>query len=261
MEYRKRSCFQVMLDVITALFVREMKTRFGSTKLGYFWVIAAPVSHILVFTVVFSISGRSSVGGLEIPVFILTGIFPYTLFSTLVTSLSQGIESNRALLVYRQVEPIDPILTRLLIELTVYVVTTVVLLFIFFWLGYNVLPENILQVLGVNAILVLLGFGIGLSLCSAVLYTKESSKLIGIVLQPLYFVSGVFFSTALVPIQFWPYLKWNPMLHLIELHRMAFSSNYITEFPNWQYPAMLALFFLVLGLMLYKVNHYRFIAS
>lgn len=250
-----------MLDVIFALLVREMKVRFGSSRLGYFWAIADPAAQILLFTVVFSVTSRGAISGLDIPVFIMTGVFPFSIFSKLATSLATGIQANRALFVYRQIEPIDPIFTRFLIEVAVYVVTFFVLLVCFAWFGYEIFPSNVLKVLAVNALLLMLGFGVGLSLCSATLYTQEAAKIIPLIIRPMFFISGVFFSTTLIPVKYWHYLSWNPILHLIELHRMAFSDTYYTAFASWSYPFTISIFTLFLGLLLYRVNYYRFVAS
>jgi len=257
----QRSSWQVMRDVIAALFVRELKTRFGSSRLGYFWALAEPMAHILVFSGVFTLIGRQLISGVDIPLIVMTGIMPYLYFSRLVTGLSNGIQANTALLVYRQVQPIDPLLTRFLIDLAAYWISLVVLLILFAWLGFNVVPHDPLSFIAVNVVVSLLGFGIALSLCSALLYWSDTPKLLSVAMRPMFFMSGIFFTTAMIPTKYWVFLDWNPMLHLIELNRIAFFESYHTAFPNWTYPVVVALLANALGLMLYRVNRDKFVAD
>jgi capsular polysaccharide transport system permease protein len=66
----KRNSWQIMCDTVHALLMRELKTRFGANRLGYFWAIADPVAQAAVMGVLFSLIGRSSVSGIDIALFI-----------------------------------------------------------------------------------------------------------------------------------------------------------------------------------------------
>lgn len=250
-----------MRDVIAALFVRELKTRFGSSRLGYFWALAEPIAHILIFSAAFTLVGRQLISGVDIPMIVMTGIMPYLYFARLVTGLSNGIQANTALLVYRQVQPIDPLFTRFLIDLASYWVSLILLLILFAWAGFNVVPYDPLSFILVNVVVSFLGFGLALCLCSALLHWSDTPKLLGMVMRPMFFLSGIFFTTAMIPTKYWPYLEWNPMLHLIELNRMAFFQSYYTDFPSWSYPIAIALLANALGFMLYRVNRDKFVAN
>ena len=51
------------LEVLNALILREMKTRFGSHQLGYLWALIDPTLWIATFVGMFYLPGRSSPGG------------------------------------------------------------------------------------------------------------------------------------------------------------------------------------------------------
>lgn len=258
---RSRSSFQVMRDVVAALFVREMKTRFGSTRLGYLWALVEPVGMVLVLVLIFTLVGRASISGADLPVFLLTGILPFTAFRTLFSKLSGAVKANKALFIYRQLSPIDPIIARLIIEIVFYVLAFVILLIILSYAGYDCMPDDFLSFFAMNIVLITLGVGIGLCLCVANEYWKDVNKVITLLSRPLFFMSGLFYVMSMVPRQYWYIFAWNPVLHLIELGRSAFFSSYTTEFANWLYPSLCSLSFLALGLALYRVNRYKLIAS
>jgi len=53
--------------VILALIIRETRTRFGDSKLGYGWALLEPILHILLLSLVFAVMmrGRSAINSLS----------------------------------------------------------------------------------------------------------------------------------------------------------------------------------------------------
>ena len=130
----KRSSLQITKDTVHALLMRELKTRFGASKLGYFWAIAEPVAQASILAIIMTIIGKSSLAGVSVALFLISGVMPFKAFNKTVTQLSVGISSNTALFAYRQVSPIDPILTRLVIELATYFIVYMIILSVMAWL-------------------------------------------------------------------------------------------------------------------------------
>ncbi|EJT6891870.1 ABC transporter, partial [Escherichia coli] len=54
-----RSSFQVLRDVTFGLLIRELKTRFGSYRLGYAWALLDPLLMIGLFSAIFGMRGHS----------------------------------------------------------------------------------------------------------------------------------------------------------------------------------------------------------
>ena len=46
-----RTPFEIQKAVVFALFVRELKTRFGKYRLGYVWALLQPIAHVMVLSV------------------------------------------------------------------------------------------------------------------------------------------------------------------------------------------------------------------
>jgi tetratricopeptide (TPR) repeat protein len=65
--------------VIHALTIRETRTRFGDSKLGYGWALLEPILHILMLSLVFAVMmrGRPPIGD-EFFIFYYTGIIRYS---------------------------------------------------------------------------------------------------------------------------------------------------------------------------------------
>ena len=52
---QKRTPLQIMSATVHALLMRELKTRFGANRLGYFWAIAEPVAQASVMALIFDL--------------------------------------------------------------------------------------------------------------------------------------------------------------------------------------------------------------
>ncbi|BAJ00584.1 ABC transporter permease [Shewanella violacea] len=258
---RKRSSIQIMVDTVHALMMREIKTRFGSNRLGYFWALAEPIGQVAILGLIFSLMGRSSVANIPIALFLFTGKLPFSLFTKLLTQITAAVESNKGLLSYRQVSAIDPVITRVLIEVATYLVVYLIIFAFMAWLGFEVLPDDLLGVLAASGLLIIFSVGIGLIFCTAASYWKDTSKLVGMITMPMFFVSGIFFCATSIPPQYLYLFDWNPVFHAIELGRDASFSAYTTPIGSWLYLSLLALVSFSLGLAMFHLSRMRFLIT
>jgi capsular polysaccharide transport system permease protein len=255
----KRTSIQITKDTVHALLMRELKTRFGASKLGYFWALAEPVAQASIIAVLFTLIGRNSVNGVPVALFLISGIMPFKAFSKTLTQLSAGISANKSLFAYRQVSPIDPIITRLIIEVSTFFIVYLIILAVMYWLGFDVWPQDVLALIAASLLLLLLAFGLALCMSSAFLYWQDSSRLLSLVMRPMFFISGIFYCATMIPAKFWFLFTWNPIFHAIELSRDALFVSYQTPVGSWGYLAITSCTFTVLGLMLYRVNREKFV--
>jgi len=259
MRAQKRTSFQIMTSTVHALLMREIKTRFGANRLGYFWAIAEPVAQASVMALIFTLLGRTSISGIPIALFLFTGILPFKFFSKLIPQVGAAVSANKALFTYRQVTAIDPIITRVLIETVTFIVVYILILSAMAWLGFDVLPNDLLALLAACFLLLTLAVGIGLLLCCAITYWPDAAKLFAMIMSPMFFISGVLYCATMIPEQYWYLFSWNPIFHLIELSRDAFFVSYTTPIGDWYFVSFIALASIALGLMAFRINRHRFI--
>lgn len=219
----------IQANVIWALLLREIRTRFGRNQLGYLWALMGPLANIVLLMIIFDALGRLAPAGLDFPLFLMTGIVPWFLFTNTLRRVLKAIEGNRGLLVYPRVKPLDLVIARSMLEAATYLVVFLLLLLL---LGLGavrgpaVVPQQPLTALGVFAGVALLAAGLGAA-CAALMAVMPSiENLIGLITRPLYFISGIFFSVEVVPEPFRSYLLFNPLLHANEMMRAAFFASY-----------------------------------
>jgi capsular polysaccharide transport system permease protein len=253
-------------DVVFALFIREIKTRFGVYRLGLVWAFLEPMTFVVILTGIRSLSKTGTLfsgesHGIPYPLFFTLGYIPYQLFSKLLSQGAAAVNSNQGLFNYRQVRPIDTLLARTLLEILIF--STVLLLFItlFWWFGFYATITNPLKFISVLLLLTLLGGGIGMIICVGQLRFPELGKIVPLLTRPLFFLSGLFFSINDIPSQYQHYLLWNPILHAIELIRGSCYSSFNTDYVSIEYLSFITIIILFLGLSLYRLDWKRMVAS
>lgn len=249
-----RSGFEVQKAAVKALFLREMKTRFGKFRLGYLWAPLEPIAHMLVMLGIFGYLMQRTMPDISFPVFLINGIIPFLLFSNITNRSINAIEANQGLFNYRPVRPIDTIIARVILETMISVLVYSFLMLALWLIGEQININNIILLASAWFFLVLFSTGIGLIFMVIGNRYPESEKFMPILLKPLYFISCIMFSLSHIPADYRPYLLWNPIVHIVELSREAVVSSYHIEHVSVGYLAFCSLVVLFIGLALYRTQ-------
>lgn len=256
-----RSGLEVQQAAVKALFLREIKTRFGKYRLGYLWAILEPAAHLLILLAMFGFIMHRTMPDISYPVFLLNGIIPYFIFSNISTRSIGAIEANQGLFNYRPVKPIDTIISRSILETLIYSIVYIVLMTILALLGEDITLGKIITFVITWFLLVILSCGLGLIFMVISRFFSEAEKFLPILLKPLYFISCVMFPLHAIPKMYWPYLLWNPIVHIVELSRESVVDGYISEGVSLSYLAIFTLCTFVFGLALYRVREEAMLTS
>ena len=241
---------KVQSRVISALMLREMKTRYGRQRLGYLWAIVEPIIFVVILAAIFSLRGRGDAWAMPLVPFLVTGIIPYLLFRDLMNVGLQAVRSNQPLLTFPQISLFDLLTGRALLEVATHFLVFVVLTVVIVNLITPLRIEAPLLVLTWFLVVALLGFGLGLGLgaLAAVFRTVEQLAP-AVVGRPMFFISGVFFTVEMLPEGVREIALLNPLLHLIELLRSAFFIGYESIYASKPYAVFYVLALLCFGLL------------
>jgi capsular polysaccharide transport system permease protein len=261
---RPRNAWEVQRAVVFALLQREMKARVGGQWIGAVWTLFEPLSHVLVLLTIYTVflNRQGPLLSIEYAVFLVTGMLPYFLFQNLALRLMDGIESNRGLFSYRQVKPLDTLVSRAIVEALMNLFVYAFTLALLGWMGFHVWPTAPLELLGVQGLMFCLGAGCGILLAVLSDRRPKVKTFVRMLLIPLYLASGVLFPVDLAPNDALQWLLLNPLLHLIEMSRHAFIPEYV-PLPQvtWRYPAIFTLSVTALALLLYRADRRRLTTS
>jgi len=259
---KARSAFSIQRDVVFAIFLREMNTRFSSYTFGNIWILIEPVLMMTVFVLIFGLRGRGEFGYVEPPVFILAGFLPFRILwnNTMRQNLS-ALGGARGLMAYRQVRLFDLFLTRTVVEGGIFLTAGTILVGAMMWFGFDAYPKDLLLVLAFGFVLWIFAAAFGILSCVLAEFAREIHKFIGVLTMPLMFLSAVFYPMTIVPPQYQKILAYNPLVHANELIREAWLPVYKSPVADFDYLATWAILTLTLALASYRLRWRKMVAS
>ena len=247
----------IQLQVVHALIVREMMTRFGEHRLGYLWAFIEPLIWIGMFAGMYTLVDRAVLPGMSVVAFLATGFMPFLLFRNEATKNLAAISSNKNLLFYPRIRPLDLLCARSVLEFaTSYTVFFVLMAGASLYEG-ALHFDNLLLVTGGFILAASLGVGLGMIFCSLSTFSTSFERLLSPLLRPFFWGSCLFYSVDSVPPQVRDVLLYNPLVHAVTLVRGGCYMAYDSQYTNMWYPAMWALGLLFIGLTLERVVRRR----
>lgn len=220
-----RSQLKVWKNVCFALFLRELRSQF-SDKLGLAWGFLEPFAFIVGLSYLRSIIRDGDAHGIPVFIFMLIGMIAIQSFLQPFTKIANAFSKNKPLYAFRQVQPIAGLLVGGFVEYSIKVVV-IMLACIVIYLMDITFPVNdpILLIILFHLLwIATLSLSCILGIVSA--YVPETKKVVGIITRPLFFISCVFFSLQDIPVEYWHWFTWNPLVHFIELSRYACYESY-----------------------------------
>lgn len=241
-------------ELIWNLVVRDLKSRYKNSVLGFVWSLLNPLGMMLVFTIVFTILLPNQIE--RFPIFLLCGLLPWNYFTGGVMMSTNSIVGNAGLVkkVYfpREVLPIATVLSTLVNFLLSLLVLFAVLLIMraqfspWLWL----LPVVIL----VQTCFVL---GIALILSALNVFYRDTIMIMDVVLLAWFFLTPVVYPIDVLPSSYqlwgitldvrrWMYIV-NPMASLIAAYRDLLYWGYRTNLDFFIRTALTSLLILIIG--------------
>jgi capsular polysaccharide transport system permease protein len=240
------------LRVLFALVVREMSTKFGRSYGGYFWAIAQPLGGIALLNLVFSVMVRHPALGTNFPLFYATGIIPFFFFTGVSSTVSSAVATNRGLLRYPVVSPLDTIFGKFIIEFVTMLIVFVLLTGgIIFFYQLPVMLDPLSAFLGFT-LAGLLGLGVGTINCVLFGLFPTWKHIWSVITKPLFVISGVFFIVESAPDALRHMIVYNPIVQAIALVRKGFYGSYDPYYVSYPYVLGIALGLFTVGAYLLR---------
>lgn len=221
-----RASAQVALSVWKALILREAIFRLFGSRAAWLWLLLEPVVHIVFLMFIFTVVRLRVVGGIETPIWLMLGLLAFFMFKRSATQSMQAVVANKALFAYRQVKPVDTVLSRAALEGFLMLLVAMVLFAGAGLFGLDITPADPLAVLQAFFGMWLIGLGFGLTGSVTTVLLPELGRIIVLAMTPLYFLSGVIFPITRVPLPYREWLMLNPLAHGLEAARLGFAPYY-----------------------------------
>jgi lipopolysaccharide transport system permease protein len=199
---------------------RDVKIRYKQTGLGVAWAVIQPLFTMVIFSVIFGGFAKIPSEGIPYPLFVLSALLPWQLFSEGMTRSTTSMVSNANIMtkVYfpRLIMPIAGILSPIVDFLIAMVILVLMMAYYGFVPTVNVvfLPAFVLLALATS-------LGVGLWLSALNVQYRDFQYTLPFLIQIWMFASPVVYSTNMVPEQYQLIYGLNPMAGVIEGFRWA----------------------------------------
>ncbi len=250
---KQRSLIALWCDVIFAIFIREIRTGFND-KFGLVWAIVSPLSFIFALAFMRGIADSSEVHGIPIFIFMLYGMLYLQLFLGVMEKTAGALRKHRELFAFRQVQPMSAFISAALFEMLVKIVVSIVIYVILIMIKVEHRIDFPIELLFSFVLIVVNALSVGIIFAVIEMKITEFTKIRGMLIRPLFFISGAFFSLQDFSEDIWPYLNWNPILQGIELARGSAYHEYGYHGVSFGYLATFTIVSLFLSLMIYHIS-------
>lgn len=237
-------------QLVIALTQRDLKARYRGSVLGFFWSLANPLLLLGVYTLVFT---RFFPRGAEAidpyPLFLFTGILPWTFFAGSLLEATNAISSNAAL-VKKVLFPAEALplvvvlsyLSHFLLALPILLLAMMVAAFT----GKNVITMNVLFFPLIALLQTGVIAGLALIVSSASVLFRDLRDIIQNVLQLLFFVTPILYWNVTIE-SAWlrALLRCNPMTPFV----LAYQHIFFFGRPPALLDVVLMIFYAVAALL------------
>ena len=208
------------------LTTRDLKVRYSTSFLGYFWSILDPLVMAGIYWFVFTVVFGRGVGHEPYIVFLLAGLLPWMWFTGAVSDCTRAF-TREAKLIRSTTIPRTIWVTRLVLSKGIEFVASIPVIAIFaiatqwsrdpaqlHWEAFWAIPAILLQAV--------LTVGIGLIVAPLVVFFRDLERAVKLILRFAFYASPIIYGLGDLPEQ----LQWvaalNPLAGIFGMYRAAF---------------------------------------
>lgn len=196
---------------------RDLKIKYKNSVLGVIWSLINPLIMVLVYTFAFKVVLKNDVE--NFPLFVVVGLAPWNLFSSIVLSSSNIIVNNGTLIgkVYFPREIL--IVSNVLFHLFFYIMTMVIVSFVVVFMGGSISFMSILQVIFMSCVLIIFAMGISYFTSALSVKYRDVPHLIEVLFMALFWLTPILYEPDSIPSSFSFLIDYNPASYYILMIR------------------------------------------
>lgn len=266
-------------ELLGSFIWRDLKARYEGSLLGRLWPILNPLITFALFYFVFALIMKQRLDARGLPadlaekiaalgpghmgLYILAGVLPWGAFSEAVTRCT-GVVLENGNLVKKIAFPSELLPIYAVAVSAVYFLIGLTVFLVVLGVFFGGLPPMVWLLLLAIPLQLVLTAGVGLFLGAFNIFVRDTSQLIGQVLQLVFFTTPIVYLAVLIEDQLqeraW-LVKLNPIYHLMELYHCALVPYYPDVFYAGQPPWASVAVVLVVSCVALMLGYAFFLAT
>lgn len=210
-------------DLLKNLVIKDLKLKYRNSTLGFLWSLVNPIVMIIVYT--FAFKYILQIGIENYPLFLLSGIIPWTFFNMAVMGSTDAILSDSSLI--KKISfprPILPI-SSVVFNFTQFGLALVVFFPAVLFFNVTLTPAMLLYV-PIFLLQFLFTVGIALFLSSVTVFYRDVKHLTEVALMVLFWLTPIIYEMPMIPKAAQRIIKFNPLTAFIgSYHQVIYRSS------------------------------------
>lgn len=203
------------------LTTRDLKVRYSTSALGWFWSVLDPLVMSGIYWFVFTVVFQRDVGQEPYIVFLLAALLPWMWFTGATSDFTRAF-SSQAKLVRSTRIPRSIWVLRLVLAKGFEFIASLPVLAVFAIVAGARLDAHVLLFPFAVLLQATLLLGIGLIISPLVVFFRDLERAVKLVLRFLFYASPIVYSSSDLPADLHPWAALNPLTGIFGLYRAAF---------------------------------------
>jgi ABC-2 type transport system permease protein len=229
---------------------RDLRVRYSTSALGYFWSILDPLVMSGIYWFVFVVVFKRPVGDEPYIVFLLSTLLAWTWFTGSVSDSTRAFIREAKLVRSTKIPRTIWVVSLVLSKGIEFIASLPVLAFFVIVAGGSVNGNIVFFVLGI-AIQLVLTVGVGLIVAPLVVFFRDLERAVKLALRFLFYASPIIYGVTDLPSQLHFWASFNPLSGIFSLYRSAFFPAQL----DWAMVAIsagMSIVILCIGLLVFK---------
>jgi len=241
---------EIQGQIIHALMIRELITRFGRENIGFLWIMAEPLLFAGLVGIMWHFTKGSTEHGVSVVAFTATGYIPLTFFRHCVARSVAAFTANASLLYHRQIKVFDIICARFIIEMLGGMMAYLFMAVCLGLIGEFPMPSDIGLLISGWALYSMFCFSLSLVLSPLSEMSEVMEKFIPVTTYIMIPFSGAFYMTSWLTPGVKDFLLLSPFVSAMEMMRKGVWGEQITAYYDPLVPVLYSVAFTIIGLIL-----------
>jgi len=199
---------------------RELKARYKQTILGVSWVVLQPLLMTAVFTIFLGKLVRVPTGSVPYPLFVFSGLLPWSFFSNAVSSGSYSVVASSSMITKVYLPRLIIPAAAVAVRLCDFLVASLVLMILLPYYGVS-FGWRLFTVPLVVATLSLLALAVSTLFSALNVKYRDTATALPVLLQLWMFCSPIVYPALLVPGRWRWFYDLNPLVGIVQGFRAA----------------------------------------
>lgn len=239
---------------IAATVIRDIRTRYRGSLLGFLWIIIPPVVMISIYSIVFSTLMKARLpeqaGPFAYSIYLCAGLLLWNSFVDIVQR-AKGVFIDNANLIKKAVFPRAILFINIFLYSLFNTVISLLLFTVFAAWAYG-LDWSVVSVIPAVLLTAFLAISLGVLVSTLNVFFRDVGQITDLGLQFLFWLTPIAYPLQVLPAWAQELMRFNPLAQVFAISQNAYLQVSAPATFQWLYPLVIALLLFAIGVRVYR---------